>query len=298
MVRATLALCLSSLCRRVCSVRLLTTAPSTIAINLLPNKLLALHKLGLPPLPLQEALRKNPHIASFSSPHFHTRLLFFSHIGIAPHQFCKILLLYPHVLGLSVENDLALALSLLKSALGDVLVKCILLWPSILGVIPQENFEEKLQFLLEAGFKKGSVELGRALSCVLPKNTQDLEAIMNTLLSLGLSHNHVCRIVKRYPAVFEQDNAEITTKFDYLLNTLCFSLQDLVKYPSFITYSLELRLKPRIKMHSWLKSRGLVRRNFKLDYIVSMPEKQFLQKFVKSHPDGPRIYHEFMGIGK
>ena len=87
---------------------------------------------------------------------------------------------------------------------------------------------------------------------------------------------------------------EITRKLDYIFHRLCFSVEELFKYSSFMLYGLDSHLKPRYLMHQWIKSKRIIRRNFKLDYIMSMSEKQFRSKFVGCHADGLRVYNEVM----
>lgn len=267
-------------------------------------KVSALKGMGLPSAKLHEFFCRNPKAAvSCSSLHFAKHLPFFKSMGINADGYCKIVSVYPQVLSLDMDKDLKASFGLLESALGKGLVaECVVSWPPLLGLglgFPQQqDSSDKIGFLLKCGFKKNTKVLGKALSCVLHKSKQDLDAIMHAIMGLGLSHNHACRLVKMQPTILQQNPAEVTTKLDYILHTLCFSVEDLLKYSSFMIYSLDSHIKPRYLMHQWLRSKRLLRRNFKLDYIMSMSEKQFLCKFVECYADGLHMYHVFMGNAK
>lgn len=166
------------------------------------------------------------------------------------------------------------------------------------SAFPQQEFASKIAFLLKCGFRKNTKLLAKALHCALHKSKQDVDAVVHALMSLGLSRNLASRLIKLQPTILQQKPSEITSKLDYILNTLCLSFEDLFKYSSFMLYSLDSHIRPRYLMHGWLKSKRLLRRNFKLDYIMSMPEKQFVCKFVECHEDGMNMYHGFRGNAK
>ncbi|KAH7300665.1 hypothetical protein KP509_24G073400 [Ceratopteris richardii] len=164
--------------------------------------------------------------------------------------------------------------------------------------LPQDEFSDKMDFLLRCGFKKNTRLLARACFCALNKSEQDVKAVIHALTGLGLSQNYAYRLIRLQPPILQQQPCGISQKLDYILNTLRFSLEDLLKYSSFMLHDLESHIRPRYLMHRWIKSKRLLRRNFKLDYIMSMSERQFLSKFVECHENGLNVYHRFVQNGK
>ncbi|KAI5071921.1 hypothetical protein GOP47_0014172 [Adiantum capillus-veneris] len=164
--------------------------------------------------------------------------------------------------------------------------------------LPQQEFSGKLDFLLKCGFKRNTRLLARALFCALHKKKEDIDAIVYAHMSLGLSRKHAGHLIKLQPPILQQRPDEVAQKLDYILNTLSFSTEDLFKYSSFMLYNLDTHIRPRYLMHAWIKSKRFLRRNFKLDYIMSMPERDFSKKFVECHEGGVNMYHKFMQSGK
>ncbi|MCO5548876.1 hypothetical protein L7F22_002338 [Adiantum nelumboides] len=169
---------------------------------------------------------------------------------------------------------------------------------SSITCLPEQDFSGKVDLLLTCGFKKNTRLLARALFCALHKSKEDIDAIVSALMSLGLARKHAGCLIKLQPLILQQRPSEITLKLDYILNTLSFSIEDLFKYSSFMLYNLDTHIRPRYLMHGWIKSKRLLRRNFKLDYIMSMPEREFLRKFVECHEGGVIMYGRFMKNGK
>lgn len=164
--------------------------------------------------------------------------------------------------------------------------------------IHQKEFSSKVDFLLKCGFKRNTKLLAKVLYCALHKSKQDIDAVVGALTGLGLARNHAGRLIKLQPTILQQRPAEIAPKLDFIFNTLSFSIEDLFKYSSFMLYDLDTHIRPRYLMHAWIKSKRLLRRNFKLDYIMSMSEKQFLGKFVECHEGGVSMYNKFVGKAK
>ena len=220
----------------------------------------------------------------------------FQTFGLTMDGFSKILLSYPQILRLDLNKDIKDPTFLLESVIGKHLVaESIVSWPSLLSISKEKgNFQDQISFLLKCGFKRNTKLMVKALSCVLKKNKEDLELILRIFINHGLSQNYAYKFLRTQPTIFLQDPVEIARKIGYLLHNLCFSNEDLFKYSSFMLYDLDSHLRPRYMMHQWITSKRIVRRNFKLDYIMSMSEKQFQCKFVECHADGPRVYKEYM----
>jgi hypothetical protein len=199
-------------------------------------------------------------------------------------------------LELDAKRDISVSIILLQSVCGtDLVAECLVSWPSLLSLSKeQESFQVRIRFLLRCGFKENTKHIVKALNCLSKKSKQDLDAILCGLINHGLSQNCAYKLIRMQPTLLRQELTEITRKLDFILHHLCFSIEELFKYSSFMLCSLDSHLKPRYLMHQWVKSKRIIRRNFKLDYIMSMSEKQFRSKFVSCHPDGLRVYCEFM----
>ncbi|KAF3782457.1 hypothetical protein EJ110_NYTH34262 [Nymphaea thermarum] len=60
------------------------------------------------------------------------------------------------------------------------------------------------------------------------------------------------------PKVLNQSVAMIEEKIDFFQNGLKLSLQDLQKFPGYLLFDLEKRVKPRHRIMAWLRERDLL----------------------------------------
>jgi len=130
--------------------------------------------------------------------------------------------------------------------------------PRLLTSSVKDRLRPALYYLRRLGFP--AVRLKDSSNAILL-----VSSVENTLIpkleyvkSLGFSHKDAVNMVVRVPGIFTYsiDNS-IRPKFDYLINEIGGSHQDLLKFPQYFAFSLENRIKPR---HRLL-----------LEYNVSLP---------------------------
>ena len=109
---------------------------------------------------------------------------------------------------------------------------------------------------------------------VLGYDIEKLQSKVDYLLSLGVAKDNIGKIVTRLPAVLELDiekNLKPTSK--YLIDTMDCSVEDIVRAPALLSYSLELRIKPR---YEFFRSKGLT--HYKASSLLIPPDKKLMKR--------------------
>ena len=133
------------------------------------------------------------------------------------------------------------------------------------------------------GFFPGSRMFVQAITVVGRKNGDTIkrkfEYLRNTY---GWSHEEVHCAFNRYPTFVCLSERTLKSKMDFLLGNVGLTSKEVSSKPGLLGYSLEKRLVPRHDVLSILKLKGLHRRT-SLYGVVTMSEKDFLEKFVRPY---------------
>jgi hypothetical protein len=124
--------------------------------------------------------------------------------------------------------------------------------PAVLGLSIEENLEPKLEYLQKRLLldEKELSKLMQRLPSVFGSSTENLETKLEYLQKrLLLNEKELSKLVQRLPSVLSyniESNLEPTIEFFEDLIGVDEAMGVLVKDPSFLSRSLEKRLKPRL----------------------------------------------------
>jgi late competence protein required for DNA uptake (superfamily II DNA/RNA helicase) len=107
----------------------------------------------------------------------------------------------------------------------------------------------------------------------------------------GLDRKDVCEMIKVSPQILNQKREVIEMKIDFLINDLGFPVSSLVRFPSYLSYTMQ-RAKLRLTMYNWLKEQGKVNPMLSFSTIVGCTDNVFLSQYVDRHPRGPEIWED------
>jgi mTERF domain-containing protein len=160
-----------------------------------------------------------------------------------------------------------------------------------------ETLKQKVEFFENKGLVgKELVNLFTLHPDILGRSLDSLEAGYEVLKSIGFSGSEVCDILKGHPTVLSCTESTVRQKFDFLVNIMNRPAKEVLKFTSFVTYSLEGRIKPRHRVFSWLVSQGLLpQREYALRTIIGGSEKYFRKRFVNLHPLAASVYEGEQG---
>ncbi|PIA61734.1 hypothetical protein AQUCO_00200016v1 [Aquilegia coerulea] len=140
----------------------------------------------------------------------------------------------------------------------------------------------KLNFLLGIGFGENRVTMK------VYSNTHgtqsELEVRFNYLLDAGVEFSKLCMMIKNFPQVLNQSPEVVEQKLDFLFNEVGSSLKLLDVFPGFLCFDLENRMKPRYRIHMWLKEKGFKTKDYSLASIVATSENMFIDRLLGIHP--------------
>lgn len=148
----------------------------------------------------------------------------------------------------------------------------------------------KLDFLLAIGFGNNlnTVEILRHLH----GTRSQLQERFDCLILMGIKHSSLCKMIKTSPKILNQNTEMLEQKVNFLFNDLHYSLEHLDAFPSYLYYDLEKRIKPRYKILTWLREKGLLKRHYSLSTVIVGSEKKFIGYLLAIHPAAPKQWLE------
>ncbi|OVA04678.1 Mitochodrial transcription termination factor-related [Macleaya cordata] len=148
----------------------------------------------------------------------------------------------------------------------------------------------KLNFLHGIGFGENLATI-KALS-YLHGTRNELQERFDCLLQIGIEFSNLCKIVSLWPKILNQNTDMLEQKVIFLREEMGCSLQYLDVFPGYLCFDLENRIKPRYRIHMWLKEKGFVKRNYSIASILATSEKRFIARLFSIHPAAPKQWLE------
>ncbi|KAJ7570296.1 hypothetical protein O6H91_01G113800 [Diphasiastrum complanatum] len=265
----------------------------SLELNLKP-KIQFFESIGLKRESIANMVMKSPSVLALSvEQNLKPRIEFLEGVGVTKENISKTIAKFPAILYLSVEQNLKPKVEYLKRVGYDdkSIAKLICVRPSILGRSVDGNLSEKVRFLVQLGFDMGTAPLARALGYLFSMSLEALESRVHELEGIGLTKEEVRKIVRRAPGVLYLSKKQLIAKVHYLTMIMNYSVKELVKYPVFLDYSLDQRIKPRHRVLVWLKERGFLTKHYSFLNLNMLSNSMFVEKFVSKFPGGEKIYY-------
>lgn len=97
---------------------------------------------------------------------------------------------------------------------------------------------------------------------------------------LGMSDNDILAAFRRAPQVFAISEKKIENATKTLLSLRNSDISVIVNQPELLIFSVENRLKPRLRVLKILESKNMIEKKPRLSTICKQTEKQFIKKYV------------------
>lgn len=153
--------------------------------------------------------------------------------------------------------------------------------PQVLGAAPHKSLNKKVAFIQQLGLRLETEAGLKAFCCWSISSTEVLSTRFDFLKSLGLSVEEVLHMVKLQPNILHKAQATSQQKVDYLVNVLKRDVREMVKFPSYLGFSLENRIIPRFARITELKEQGLLEKEPSLATILSVSDPAFAKLIEK-----------------
>ncbi|XP_061362337.1 transcription termination factor MTERF2, chloroplastic-like [Gastrolobium bilobum] len=104
---------------------------------------------------------------------------------------------------------------------------------------------------------------------------------------------------RKFPNFMKLSEETITKKMSFIVKNMVWPSEDIAKYPSVLSYSLEKRITPRLSVIKILKLKCLVENNLQLSSFMCRTEEKFLKRFVINfQEDVPLLPDVYKGISR
>ncbi|KAK9912665.1 hypothetical protein M0R45_036517 [Rubus argutus] len=241
------------------------------------------------------------------------KLEYLNSLGTSREDIVSTLASSPSVLGRSLEKAIIPYYDSLRSVLSDkdvvaVFKRCSWMFPNK-NVVPNimllrelgtpsscvsmlirtwllkldhEKFCQVIREVNEMGFdmeKTVSVSAMVALGCKNSKSTMNRSRQI-FMSRWGWSEDDVLSAFMKYPKCMIVSEKKLMQVMDFLVNKMGWSSRMIAKHPLVWSFSLDKRITPRCSVVKVLLSKGLIKENFSVSYVLCCTEKHFLDTFV------------------
>ncbi|XP_068657698.1 transcription termination factor MTERF8, chloroplastic isoform X1 [Aristolochia californica] len=206
-----------------------------------------------------ELLRKFPPILAYTVDHLETHIDFWRSIGLTDEQLFKIALIYPNVFSIGKDNKLKSRVEFLKQCglITEDIYKFLTKAPLFLSLSWKKNLSKKLGLLVKLGYEHGTRELAWALGAVTRTSCQNLQLVIGSFLSYGLSLEDILAMSKKHPPVLQYNNVSLESKMEYLIEGIGRDIGELLAFPAFLGYRLDERIKHRYEAKKDTRGEGM-----------------------------------------
>lgn len=177
---------------------------------------------------------------------------------------------------------------------GDALSELVAKQPRLL-MTSEENVLESFKQAESLGIRKGSKMFSIAMRAILGTEKGKIEQRLQCMRSLGFSEKQILDLVRRQSSILGISEEKLRRHLGFLVNSVELSLDDLVKYPSLLGYSLETRIIPRYRVLKALKSMQISNIGMHFPSIVYLTEERFLAKYIDSNAESSVLWDIYYG---
>ncbi|KAJ8774273.1 hypothetical protein K2173_009704 [Erythroxylum novogranatense] len=180
-------------------------------------------------------------------------------------------------------------------------------YPRVLFCKVENNLKPKVEFLIQSGFEAVLTNHGKilgavndlrklgiepnkpvfvyALSVILQMTGSTWKTKLEMMKSMGWSEEDILSTFKSYPACLATSETKFRRAMDFYVNTMGLEPKSIIRYPKFLTFSIDKRLVPRYNVLKLLESKKLLSGRKNIKWQLTLTEHEFLKKFVIKFQD-------------
>ncbi|KAK9912680.1 hypothetical protein M0R45_036531 [Rubus argutus] len=201
------------------------------------------------------------------------KLEYLNSLGTSREDIVSTLASSPSVLGRSLEKAIIPYYDSLRSVLSDKDVVAV--FKRCSWMFPNKNVVPNIMLLRELV----SVSAMVALGCKNSKSTMNRSRQI-FMSRWGWSEDDVLSAFMKYPKCMIVSEKKLMQVMDFLVNKMGWSSRMIAKHPLVWSFSLDKRITPRCSVVKVLLSKGFIKENFSVSYVLCCTEKHFLDTFV------------------
>nr|AAM62516.1 unknown [Arabidopsis thaliana] len=150
--------------------------------------------------------------------------------------------------------------------------------------LSEEKLRGYVSRALDLGFTLNSRMLVHAIISLSSLSEKTFDRKVKLFMANGFSEDEITDIIRRSPGLIRCSEDKLTLGFEFYLKRMGIEREALAKRPCVLSYNLEKRVIPRLKVLQILREKGLLLKEEKkkknMVGIVEMTEEAFLEKYV------------------
>ncbi|CAA0823572.1 Mitochondrial transcription termination factor family protein [Striga hermonthica] len=146
---------------------------------------------------------------------------------------------------------------------------------------PGDDLKGLVSRAVEMGFKTGSRMLIYGVLVLYSNNPKTLSRKFELFQKLGFTRDECDLIFVKSPILFKASEEKLKRGVEFFTRTVGVDRSKLVASPSLLTFSVEKRVIPRLRVMEMVKSRGLLEKEPSVVTVLHMTEKKFLSVCVE-----------------
>ncbi|KAM7272151.1 hypothetical protein ACFE04_026814 [Oxalis oulophora] len=221
-------------------------------------------------------LRKLPAILKYSLDHLKNHVDFLkSFAGLNNEQVFKIFFVFPGVVSASKDRKLHPRIKFLKQCGLDSndIYKFLCKAPLFLGLSYEDNLVHKLGLLVKIGYRYRTKEFTVAVGAVTRTSCENMQKVIGLFLSYGLSYENILAMSTKHPQVLQYSHDSLEEKMEYLIEGMGRDIEELLRFPAFLGYRLNDRIKLRYEFKKTVSGEGM-----SLNKLLAVSTERFSAK--------------------
>lgn len=215
------------------------------------------------------------------------RASYLRNLGLTPDRLSLAVGRYPYVLCANLERTIKPAVEFLEKDCKmsrKTVCRYITSRPCILS-LSRTNLDQKVKFFESLGIDSRCPQFYSSLVSLCNLSSTRLKARVDWLMSTGFSSEAIRKFILCTPLVLCCTEANVGEKIKYLIIESNRGIEEILRYPMVLAFSLERRIKPRFAVIALLQERGILKENLSLSYILNASNEKFNQRFVVNFQD-------------
>ncbi|KAM7465760.1 hypothetical protein LguiB_013322 [Lonicera macranthoides] len=148
----------------------------------------------------------------------------------------------------------------------------------------------------ELGLDPSSLRCVRAIQVLLSISHSTWNQKVQNFKTLGWSEDMIWSAFKRDSMCFGLSEENVRRTMDFYMNTMKLKPEVIAAQPNLLAYAMNTRIRPRYSVIKVLECRKLLKKKFKVCWVFTLTEKDFLEKFVDKHLDQiPNLLEVYRG---
>ncbi|XP_042384523.1 transcription termination factor MTERF8, chloroplastic-like [Zingiber officinale] len=217
-------------------------------------------------------ISKLPALLTYAADRFRSHLEFWRSVGLTDEELFKVALVYPNIFSVSKEQKLKPRIEFLRQCgmSAEDIFKFLVKAPLFMSLSFEKNLSKKLSFLVKIGHRHQTKELAWAFGAATRTSCENMQRVIEVLLSYGLSFEDILAMSKKHHQVLQYNHKSLEKKMEFLIEDMERDVSEILNFPAFLGYNLDDRIKRRYEIKRKIRGKGM-----SLNKLLSVSTERF-----------------------